>query len=46
MGEAFQESVGALGHMARVSFRHIWPLIGSEAEVGGRTCLNGQEEKC
>lgn len=34
-----------LGHMARVPFRHIWPLIGSEAEVGGRTCLNGQQEK-
>lgn len=35
-----------LAHMARVSFRHIWPLIGNEAEVGGRTCLNGQQEKC
>lgn len=32
-----------LGHMARVFFRHIWPLMGNEAE--GRTCSDGQQEK-
>lgn len=38
-------SGNTLGHMARVSLRHIWPLIGNDTEVDGRNCLNGQQEK-